>query len=612
MNSDIFTTVSRSCSPHPTSVPNGHSHPPRNTNAPSSANAYMFTYDDSWNIDQRMPLYSMNTPPATSDSPVGMSNGGRSPSAIEAMRKITNPSGCHTISGTVSWYRIIWYTSTLAVTITAPISARINGTSYEMSCAAARMPPSSAYLLSLPQPASKNPMNDNPETARMYSRLSGIGLISQSAVKGTATNTMSAGMKIMNTASSNATKSAVAGRRSSFVSSLNVSAIGCSSPNGPVRVGPSRYCIRATILRSYHVAYITPTVITSVNATTPRIPFTNGWSMSMAGAESSIFSLPVHAAEHDVHRAQDHHRIRQELVQTHLPQRRKVAERRRPHLQPVGLVAALRDQVHAPLTARRFHFRVHLARRRPQPPRQLFRHDGSFRRQLLQRLFDDAHRLPHLLQPYQVAVVHVAVVPDRHLEVEAVVHAVRLVLPQVPRHARSPQHRPAQPVGDRLLRREDADALAPRDEDLVLRQQLVKVADPLLCVLQHLVAPLNEVVRDLPRQPAHAEVRVHQPVAAHFLEQLLQVLALGEGVREAGPEDACVDAERPHEHEVAGKPVQLCQDHPNLFRALRYLHVHQPLDGHHVGQLRAELRQVLRPVAVADALRSEEHTSELQ
>ena len=93
-----------------------------------------------------------------------------------------------------------------------------------------------------------------------------MALTHQSAVNGTATSAMNAGTKIANTASSNATTSAVAGRRSSFVSSLTVSAIGCSRPNGPVRIGPRRICMRATILRSYHVAYITPTVITSVNA----------------------------------------------------------------------------------------------------------------------------------------------------------------------------------------------------------------------------------------------------------------------------------------------------------------------------------------------------------
>ena len=49
--------------------------------------------------------------------------------------------------------------------MTMPIIERISGISYEMSCAAARMPPSSAYLLSEPQPAIRKPMNERPETA---------------------------------------------------------------------------------------------------------------------------------------------------------------------------------------------------------------------------------------------------------------------------------------------------------------------------------------------------------------------------------------------------------------------------------------------------------------
>ena len=60
---------------------------------------------------------------------------------------------------------MIEYTSADDVTITTPTIARISGISYEISCAAARMPPSSAYLLSLPQPAIRKPMNDSPEMA---------------------------------------------------------------------------------------------------------------------------------------------------------------------------------------------------------------------------------------------------------------------------------------------------------------------------------------------------------------------------------------------------------------------------------------------------------------
>ena len=53
-------------------------------------------------MDQRIPLYSMYGPPAISDSPTAMSNGVRFSSASIAMKKITKPSGCQTMFGTMS------------------------------------------------------------------------------------------------------------------------------------------------------------------------------------------------------------------------------------------------------------------------------------------------------------------------------------------------------------------------------------------------------------------------------------------------------------------------------------------------------------------------------
>ena len=42
------------------------------------------------------------------------------------------------------------------------------------------------------------------------------------------------------------------GVRSSFRMNLMPSASGCKSPNGPTRVGPHRFCMRPTTLRSSH------------------------------------------------------------------------------------------------------------------------------------------------------------------------------------------------------------------------------------------------------------------------------------------------------------------------------------------------------------------------
>ena len=49
------------------------------------------------------------------------------------------------------------------------------------------------------------------------------------------------------------TLSAAAGMMSSFSASFTPSARDCSRPNGPVRFGPSRLCIRATTRRSAQI-----------------------------------------------------------------------------------------------------------------------------------------------------------------------------------------------------------------------------------------------------------------------------------------------------------------------------------------------------------------------
>ncbi len=60
----------------------------------------------------------------------------------------------------------------------------------------------------------------------------------------------SAGMMTMTGARKNSTLSACAGVMTSLVISFSASAIGCSSPSGPTRLGPTRMCIQPISLRS--------------------------------------------------------------------------------------------------------------------------------------------------------------------------------------------------------------------------------------------------------------------------------------------------------------------------------------------------------------------------
>ena len=125
---------------------------------------------------------------------------------------------------------------------------------------------------------------------------------------------------------------------------------------------------------------------------------------------------------------------------------------------------------------------------------------------------------------------------------------------------------------------------------------------PTRVCLQHPAHAVLEVGRHVPDDAAGPEVAVHHAVAADVVEDLLDVLALAEGVGERRAVDADVGREGADEHVMAGDPVQLGQDDANVLGALRHFQPGQLLDRLAVAQLGVELRQVLRAVLVDQAL----------
>src|SRR5215210_4487527 len=77
----------------------------------------------------------------------------------------------------------------------------------------------------------------------------------QSGPNGTTAKTTKAAATEMNGAKKKMYGSALSGRRSSFVSNLIASAMGCNRPYGPTRIGPRRACMKAEIFRSRYDAY---------------------------------------------------------------------------------------------------------------------------------------------------------------------------------------------------------------------------------------------------------------------------------------------------------------------------------------------------------------------
>ena len=299
-------------------------------------------------------------------------------------------------------------------------------------------------------------------------------------------------------------------------------------------------------------------------------------------AAAAAAVLPVHFPQHDVDRADERDDVGHQVAAHQPRQRLEVAERRRPHAQPVGAggLAVARDEV-ADLALRRLVGVIRLAGRRLDQPRDLAHHRPLG--QPAERLPDDPHRLAHLLEPHEIAVVGVALRADRHVELHLGVRRVRLVLAHVARDARAAQRRAAQADGDRVGRRDDADVLRAPEPDPVVREQRL-VLDQLLHLdvaeLEHLLVPAR---RQVLREPADAHRVVGQARAAELLEQVEDQLPFAQAVQEHR-DRADVHRVAAEPDQVAGQPLQLREDRADVLRAARHLERQQLLDRLDVGR----------------------------
>ena len=91
--------------------------------------AKVLAYSAKKNIDQRMPLYSMNGPPMTSDSATGMSKGVRPTSARPARRKRVKATGWRMMNQTGPCSETMAVRSVVPATMTTLITAMMRGSS---------------------------------------------------------------------------------------------------------------------------------------------------------------------------------------------------------------------------------------------------------------------------------------------------------------------------------------------------------------------------------------------------------------------------------------------------------------------------------------------------
>src|SRR6185312_15031429 len=197
-------------------------------------------------------------------------------------------------------------------------------------------------------------------------------------------------------------------------------------------------------------------------------------------------------------------------------------------------------------------------------------------RKTVERLPHDARGLAHLLDANEIAIVHVTVDTDRHIEIVGLVVEIWKVLAHVVRDAGCAYHRPGQSPVDRLFRAHHTEPDRAADPDAVVRQKL-------LDVIQHLVESgkkasgiVGPAVRNVRHQAADARERRRETRTGPRFEQLIDQLTLMER-----PEERCVradiDRRGTEPHEMRHDARQLARDHAKHLAALGYRDAEQPL-----------------------------------
>src|SRR5712672_4782629 len=111
-------------------------------------------------------------------------------------------------------------------------------------------------------------------------------------------------------------------------------------------------------------------------------------------------------------------------------------------------------------------------------------------------LLHDAHRLAHFLHPYEIAVVAVAVLADRDINIELRITFVRLRLAQIPGRPGATHHDAREAPTPRVGELDFSDSDIALLEDAILREQDLKV----VADLQEWVAKRPDVIEKLGRQ----------------------------------------------------------------------------------------------------------------
>ncbi|ODR80418.1 hypothetical protein BG842_11115 [Haladaptatus sp. W1] len=281
-------------------------------------------------------------------------------------------------------------------------------------------------------------------------------------------------------------------------------------------------------------------------------------------------------------------------------------ETRASNLEPRGAVGVVRADVDAEFALRAFHRAVRLrVHRRFERPGDVRLQGALLLGPVVEQfdaLLDDSGRLLDLPESDEDTSVVVTAVLGYDVPVELVVVTVGVVAAQVVVDARPAGDRSGDAVLFRHVGFEDAGIDATELEYLVAREEVVILLHrrrEAVDEIERLVEELPPRLRNVPDDPAEAEVVVHHALAGQVLQDVLDDFAVPERVLEDGGEVAVhVEREGPEREEVAGHAREFDAERPEDLSVLRHVDVREVLGRPRVRPLVGHVRGVIPAVGV--------------
>src|SRR5262249_13845313 len=266
----------------------------------------------------------------------------------------------------------------------------------------------------------------------------------------------------------------------------------------------------------------------------------------------------------------------------HLTQSLQIDEGRRSYTQSSRLRRAVGDQIDPKLAFRRFYRMIVIARRRFDHLRHFLRHYRAFG-QFIDGLQDDLARLPHLFHAHQIAIVRVAVLSIRDVELKIGIALVGMRFAYIPLHARTAQRRPGQSHIYCIFGGDDSYSHSAAQPDAICIEHRLHFVDARRKSIAELLHLIFETFVSVVGHSAHAKGMASQSRAEEVLEDLQYLLTLAKSPKE-DRHRAYVERVSRKPEQMARKPVQFRKRDAQVLSALRHFKTESLLYGLDVTQ----------------------------